>query len=655
MNFIFLIFLIAVQGLWASETVNEYPWPGTEVGSIDCFSQTVPGRSVKPGDSGVLVFSCLLSNGKGSSAITSGGIGQPNIATIKFTFTGSSVDSDYLRTRLYFDYDGVFNGNESEFITGTVRSTNNNSFFPSNYSPAPVQNSKSVFGSLGSDEMGLFHGWKTRLFLYLTADFSTNIIDQGTVSVQIPGVNLLWRMEGAGITWEQNMVTLNTIGSIACDVTGSNLVIEGEPQDPGIASGSAFDITVRVKDQYGNIDRDFTGNIWLSSSDPQAVLPYTLGSPYNMTAADHGVKTFSGIRLYSGPSVTIRVSDGDITGLIDGISKSILVISDVDHFTITHGTNNLPSGVIITAGESLASAGITNLRVSAYNYLNFINSNFNGDIYFTSSAHSAFNYYKYSSQNPYRFAGSADNGVKEFTAADFTLTRAGIQNFIVTDGSHKGEWLDIKVNPAGYALLSASLLSASNLAEIAVPVRLMAYDRFSNQLNNLSSVIDISVKKDGFYPADAVYPGGVELTHQGLELKDASCIIIRESGNYRLFFTDRNNPLINCSLDVDIKVNINKKNSIIPVNNFVKGASGQVVLYYELKDADGAEAEVAVYNIHGKRVRKFNLQNVKAGFNELLAWDTSDDSGNPVSSGQYIIRISGRNINASSAFVVVVR
>jgi adhesin/invasin len=73
------------------------------------------------------------------------------------------------------------------------------------------------------------------------------------------------------------------------------------------------DITVTATDPYGNVVTSYTGTVRFSSSDPKAVLP----ADYTFTAADAGVHTFRGLKLFTKGKQTITVTDvrkGSILG-----------------------------------------------------------------------------------------------------------------------------------------------------------------------------------------------------------------------------------------------------------------------------------------------------------------------------------------------------
>jgi hypothetical protein len=79
-------------------------------------------------------------------------------------------------------------------------------------------------------------------------------------------------------------------------------------------AGTAFDVTVKALDPYGDVDTNYTGTITFTSSHALAVLP----ADYAFTAGDAGVHAFvAGITLITPGNQTMTVADmvdGSITG-----------------------------------------------------------------------------------------------------------------------------------------------------------------------------------------------------------------------------------------------------------------------------------------------------------------------------------------------------
>jgi len=78
-------------------------------------------------------------------------------------------------------------------------------------------------------------------------------------------------------------------------------------------AGSSFgSVIVTAYDAGNNVMTSYTGQIYFTSSDSQAVLPYTSVSKYTFVSGDNGVHTFSGFTLKTAGSQTITVTDGSV-------------------------------------------------------------------------------------------------------------------------------------------------------------------------------------------------------------------------------------------------------------------------------------------------------------------------------------------------------
>jgi len=84
-------------------------------------------------------------------------------------------------------------------------------------------------------------------------------------------------------------------------------VTEGE-------SFGASNITVSTYDSWGNLKTNYNGSVYFTSTDPAAVLPYTVGSEYTYNGGDNGTHVFSGsgFILNTVGNQTLNVTDGTI-------------------------------------------------------------------------------------------------------------------------------------------------------------------------------------------------------------------------------------------------------------------------------------------------------------------------------------------------------
>ena len=110
-------------------------------------------------------------------------------------------------------------------------------------------------------------------------------------------------------------------------------------------------VIITAYDAYGNVKTDYIGQVYFSSTDPQAVLPYTSESKYRFTTAngDNGVHTFEGISfiLNTVGNQTIMVTDGTVS-----VTSSIITVV-LAPVSIVITTSPAGSGFVKVDGSSI--------------------------------------------------------------------------------------------------------------------------------------------------------------------------------------------------------------------------------------------------------------------------------------------------------------
>jgi len=226
-----------------------------------------------------------------------------------------------------------------------------------------------------------------------------------------------------------NSITVNTSGF---DHFG--MVSYPSSVTAGLSFGS--DVVIIAYDANGNVKIDYTGQVWFTSTDGQAVLPYTPESKYMFTSGDHGIHTFlgTGFVLKTAPSQTITVTDGAKLATSSSIAVKPGVLGS---FTMT----GYPSSV--TAGQSFDGS---NVVVTAYDAYNNVKVDYTGKVYFTSTDGQAVLPYTSVTKYTFTIGAGGDNGVHTFLGSGFVLKTAGGQTVTVTDGSKSVTSSSIVVN-----------------------------------------------------------------------------------------------------------------------------------------------------------------------------------------------------------------
>ena len=106
------------------------------------------------------------------------------------------------------------------------------------------------------------------------------------------------------------------VGLTVAQPPSNYFTITGAPST-ATAGQSINGITVTAYNSNGQVLTSYTGQVYFTSTDSRATLPYTSQSTYTFTtgvSGDNGVHVFSGINLVTAGSQTITVTDGTMSG-----------------------------------------------------------------------------------------------------------------------------------------------------------------------------------------------------------------------------------------------------------------------------------------------------------------------------------------------------
>lgn len=123
-------------------------------------------------------------------------------------------------------------------------------------------------------------------------------------------------------------ISKTTAAMMVLPATAAELQISGTPGFPDtLSAGQNFgadSVSVRVVDSFGNLQNNFSGSVYFTSTDNQAVLPFTAG---NQKAIPLGAFKFPGtgftLKTAGNQTITVR------SGTLSKISPSVLVQSTV--------------------------------------------------------------------------------------------------------------------------------------------------------------------------------------------------------------------------------------------------------------------------------------------------------------------------------------
>ncbi|MCX6651924.1 MAG: leucine-rich repeat domain-containing protein [Methanomassiliicoccales archaeon] len=103
---------------------------------------------------------------------------------------------------------------------------------------------------------------------------------------------------------------------------------------------TANDVIVTAYDAYSNIKTDYTGQVYFTSTDGAAVLPFTSVSKYTFVGGDNGQHTFlgTGFTLKTTASQTITITNGTISQTSAAITVTPAAI---DHYHVASGLSQV--------------------------------------------------------------------------------------------------------------------------------------------------------------------------------------------------------------------------------------------------------------------------------------------------------------------------
>jgi hypothetical protein len=249
-----------------------------------------------------------------------------------------------------------------------------------------------------------------------------------------------------------------------------------------VVAGSAFNVTVKSVNDFGDTVDGYIGTVHFGSSDSQASLP----SDYTFTSEDGGVHTFTvTLRTAGAQSITATDTTDGFTGRATGIVVNPAAASSLTFIGV-------PSSV--TAG------GPFSLIVTARDPFNNIATGYRGTVTFTSSDSQA------TLPANYTFT-AADAGVHGFfsnsilrTAGSRTVTAEDTADGTITGSS------TVTVNPA---LADHFSVRASGTAKAgtAFDLTVTALDRFNNTATSYTRAVSFTSTD-----ASAVLPGNYTFT-----------------------------------------------------------------------------------------------------------------------------------------------
>ncbi|MCX6651926.1 MAG: fibronectin type III domain-containing protein [Methanomassiliicoccales archaeon] len=309
----------------------------------------------------------------------------------------------------------------------------------------------------------------------------------------------------------------------------ASFTISGEPASCTAGTAWTAGVVVTALDSYGNIKTDYTGQVYFTSTDTAAVLPYTLGSHYTFVAGT-GTHTFpgAGFTLKTTASQTITITNGTISQT----SATITVTpGPLVSFTMTGAPASCTAGTPWTAG----------VVVTALDAYSNVKIDYAGDVYFTSTDMAAV--LPYTIGVKYTFV--TGTGTHTFPGAGFILkTIAGdAKTITITNGTISQTSAAITINPGALDHFTVVGITDPVVAGALTSPTVTAYDAYNNINTTYTGTIHFSstdVRETTVLPADYTFvlgdggthtfTSGVKLTTTGEQTVTVTNIILGKVG-----------------------------------------------------------------------------------------------------------------------------
>jgi hypothetical protein len=238
----------------------------------------------------------------------------------------------------------------------------------------------------------------------LPADYAFTPFDTGAQA--FPN-GVILKTAGSQTLTATDTVTSSITGSAALPVSpaaASTMTVAGFPSPT--TAGVAHNVTVTLKDLYGNTASGYTGTVHFTSSDGKAALP----ANYTFTTADAGVHTF-GATLKTAGTQSLAVTD-TTTAILTGTDGGITVKPAA------------ASQFILTAPASVSAGVPFSLTITVKDAYGNVVTGYTGTTHFTSTDTTA------TLPKNYTFT-AADKGVHTFSG--LVLRTKGTQKITLTD------------------------------------------------------------------------------------------------------------------------------------------------------------------------------------------------------------------------------
>jgi hypothetical protein len=375
-------------------------------------------------------------------------------------------------------------------------------------------------GSTAVGYTGTVHFTSSDAGAQLPGDYTFTQADHGvhtfSAALTTAGVQSLTVVDQA------NASATGTQTGITVNAAAASQLVESGPS--ASTAGSAFSVTVRALDAFGNQATGYTGTVHFSSTDSQASLP----ASYTFTAADAGIHSFT-VALKTTGNESLTVTDaGNLTATLGSIAVSPAAASRLS-------VNGFPSP--ITAGV----AG--SFTVSALDAYSNVATGYTGTVRFSTGSQATL-------PANYTFT-SGDQGAHTFSA---TLRTAGTFGLLAQDVSSStitGTQSGIVVNAgavSGLRIYSTSPNSYPANPGRPTDVTVLAADAYGNAVPGYTGTVHFnSSDAAATLPADYTFTAADNGLHTF-----AGGVTMQTAGTQTITATDTGNSAFTSTMSLSV-------------------------------------------------------------------------------------------------------
>ena len=318
--------------LWVLVNDGSWPAPGTEATSLGASGFPSPATAGTPAS-----FTVTAKQADGATATSYTGTvyftsSDPHaVLPAEYTFTAADAGVHTFSATLKTA------GTQSITVTDTLTASLTGSDTGITVTPAapttlgvagfPSATSAGVAGSFtvtARDAYGNITPGYTGTVHFTSTDGKASLPANYTFSAADAGVHTFSAMLKTAGTQ-----SLTATDSTTASISGTDAGITVNPgaaaqfiisAPASVTAGTAFSLTVKVEDAYGNVVTNYTGTIHFSSTDAKA----TLASNYTFTTSDKGVHTFAGLVLRIKGYRKITITDTHNGALVGSVLINVL-------------------------------------------------------------------------------------------------------------------------------------------------------------------------------------------------------------------------------------------------------------------------------------------------------------------------------------------